>query len=303
MPKVSVIIPAYNNGIYLPESIESVLKQTYQDFEILVIDDGSTDKTRETAERYAREYPHRVRYAYQENRGAGAARNKGLTQAKGEYLAFLDADDRWLSTKLEKQVHLLDSRPDIGLVYTNLFFVDRENNVVRHGTLDGFSLPRGEVSLFFYFRYFMYTSTVMLRKRCAERVGFFREDISVSEDFDFLLRVSAVCKVECQEEKLLAKRSREDSLSSIDGMQNARNDLAVLTDFITKNPGFFGKHRKLISTMLGKRNGDLGYWSLKRGNKLFSLPYVLASLRYGPSVKAVKCLVQIALPLKIVHFA
>ncbi len=107
MPKVSVIIPTFNCAVYLPQAIESVLGQTWQDFELIVVDDGSTDDTCQVLA----PYQNRLVYLYQENQGESSARNKGIQVAQGEYLAFLDSDDLWLATKLERQITVLEAWP------------------------------------------------------------------------------------------------------------------------------------------------------------------------------------------------
>ena len=114
MPKVSVIIPTYNRAEYLPDAIDSVLAQTFRDFEVIIIDDGSTDNTREIIEKYIKRYPQIIRPFYQMNSGASVARNKGIEEARGEYIAFLDSDDVWLSKKLERQVSVLERDKKIG---------------------------------------------------------------------------------------------------------------------------------------------------------------------------------------------
>ena len=108
MPTVSVIIPTYNRRTYVQEAIDSVLAQTYPDYEIIVIDDGSTDGTDQVL--HAR-YGDRIRYVWQENQGESAARNRGIALARGEYIALLDSDDLWLPDKLAKQIPFLDSHP------------------------------------------------------------------------------------------------------------------------------------------------------------------------------------------------
>ncbi len=111
MPKVSVIIPTYNRAHFLCEALDSALSQTFKDFEIIIVDDGSTDNTKQVLEKYG----SRIYYIYQENKGRAEARNTGIRRAKGEHIAFLDDDDIWLPNKLEKQVFFLDARPDIGI--------------------------------------------------------------------------------------------------------------------------------------------------------------------------------------------
>ncbi len=114
-PVVSVIIPAYNSAASLSRAIDSVLAQTYRSFEVIIIDDGSTDQTREVIA----DYWDSVRSLYQENRGPGAARNAGIEIARGQYLVFLDADDELLPQKLEHQVGYLDGNPEVDVVYSN----------------------------------------------------------------------------------------------------------------------------------------------------------------------------------------
>ena len=115
MPEISVIIPTFNYGKYIERAIDSILTQTYQDFEIIVVDDGSTDNTKEIIRSKKSD---KIRYFYQENKGAPAARNKGIVESKGKYIAFLDADDEWLPTKLEKQVDKFQkSSNKVALIY------------------------------------------------------------------------------------------------------------------------------------------------------------------------------------------
>ena len=123
---ISIIVPIFNAGNFLEETIESVLQQTYTNWELLLIDDGSTDSSPEIALRYAGNYPDKVRYLEHENhenRGACASRNLGISQAKGEYIALLDSDDVWIAKKLEQQSTILDSHPDVGMIYgTSLYW-------------------------------------------------------------------------------------------------------------------------------------------------------------------------------------
>ena len=115
MPEISVIIPAYNGEKYLAETIESVLSQTFKDFEVIVVDDGSTDRTREIAQSYGNE----LFYVFKENGGPGSARNAGIKVSKGRFIALLDHDDLWLPEKLEKQISLIKKRLNVGMVFSD----------------------------------------------------------------------------------------------------------------------------------------------------------------------------------------
>jgi len=118
MPKVSVLIPTYNREKFLSEAIESVLNQTYQDYELLIVDDGSTDNTKKLVEGYQERFGGRLRYIYKEHTNLPHTRNTALKEAKGKYVAWLDSDDVFYPTKLEKQVKVLDGMGGRGLVHT-----------------------------------------------------------------------------------------------------------------------------------------------------------------------------------------
>jgi hypothetical protein len=122
MPLVSVVIPTFNSARYVTEAVESVLSQTFTDLEVLVVDDGSTDDTRERVAGY----PPTVRYLHQANAGVSMARNHGIAQSRGRYVAFLDADDTWKPEKLERQLDALSLTPEMGVCYTAFFRVDSQ---------------------------------------------------------------------------------------------------------------------------------------------------------------------------------
>ncbi len=188
MPRVTVVIPAFNAEKTIQTAVESVLCQTYTDFETIVVDDGSTDDTHDVL----LPYQERIRYVHQNNRERSAARNLGITMSRGEYIAFLDADDYWLPKKLERQVALLDRQPDLGFVFSWAGAFDQTGKVLRLlGTdwpvehaerLDGFEtlLLRTSPPML----------TVVARKLCIERVGSFDESIAQIEDWDLWLRMS-----------------------------------------------------------------------------------------------------------------
>ena len=115
MPEISVIIPTYNYANYVRDAVESVLNQSYKEFEIIVVDDGSTDGTKKVLE----PLKNRIRYIYQENRGLPSAYNTGIKASKGEYIAFLDSDDLWLPEKLKLQKKYFDDNPAVGMVICN----------------------------------------------------------------------------------------------------------------------------------------------------------------------------------------
>lgn len=126
MKLVSVIIPAYNSETFITKAIDSVLSQSYPHIETIVVDDGSTDHTA----RVVRSYGDRIKYVYQDNQGHAKARNRGLQESRGEYCAFLDADDCWLPQKVELQVDILERNPDTGITHCNHTKIDEQGRII-----------------------------------------------------------------------------------------------------------------------------------------------------------------------------
>lgn len=188
MARVSVVIPTYNYANYLLEAVQTVLDQSYDDFELLIVDDGSTDNTGEMTRPLL--HDPRVRYVYQQNRGLAEARNVGIRTTEGEFVAFLDADDLWLERKLERQVEIMDSTPEVGLVYTNILFIDGEGQIL---TDRQWAQRRKETmfeDLLFNNVVTGSASSSMVRRECFDRVGVFDETLRSLEDLDLWLRIA-----------------------------------------------------------------------------------------------------------------
>lgn len=173
MAKVSVIIPLYNGERYIRAAVESVLCQTFQDFELIVVDDGSTDQGKDII--LSMEGP--IAYLYQENSGVCSARNQGFLNSRGDYIAFLDQDDRWHPPKLEIQVQHLDQNPQIGIVYCDVNLIDETSNVVELEHLKKQRQLPQEKKFLSTFPYFPqphpYPSTVLMRREVFSQSGMF----------------------------------------------------------------------------------------------------------------------------------
>ncbi len=193
MPKVSVIIPTYNRGNFIVAAIESVLAQNYRDFEIIVVDDGSTDNTQLQLKPFKEKLNNgRIRYFYQPNQGIACARNTGIRCSQGEYIAFLDSDDLWLGDKLKIQTEILDGNPAIGLTYASMIIYDEKGNYrgLKPSKVSGTNFQE----LIEWGGHYP-TSTIMLRKDCFKRVGLFDENFARLEDFDMWLRISRLYRI------------------------------------------------------------------------------------------------------------
>jgi glycosyltransferase involved in cell wall biosynthesis len=205
---VSVIIPVYNAEMYLRESIDSVLKQTFKNYEIIVVDDGSTDGTREIIHQ---SYPM-VRYIFQSNGGPAKARNRGIAEAKGDFIAFQDADDIWLPTKLEKQVEYFRQHPDIDFTFTeNSLF--NSNGILKSEIGKRKRLMEGDIVRNIFWKSYVATPTVMVRKKVHQEIGGFDESLITAEDDNLWLRIAIRFKTGLIDEPLVLVRINEKSLT------------------------------------------------------------------------------------------
>lgn len=199
-PRVSVVIPSYNRGHTIVACLQSVLTQTFQDFEIIVVDDASADDTKA---RVASVEDPRIQYiAHAQNWGGAAARNTGIRAARGEFIAFLDSDDTWAPEKLAQQLACIESRgPDYGVVYT--WFIGRDNEgqeVSRSNhTLDGWAFESLLVA-----NYVGTFSSILVRRSVIEGVGGLDESLRSCQDWDLSIRLSRVTKICCVEDYLVS---------------------------------------------------------------------------------------------------
>ncbi len=207
MPKVSIIIPVYNAMKYLSETLETVVRQTFRDFELIIVNDGSSDGIEGWATQLT---DPRFKLISQENRGASAARNTGLAHAQGDYIAFLDADDLWEPTKLAKQIAVLDANAEVGLVYTWVALTDEQGKLTGRvfkndveGNIWGQLTERNLVEC---------GSVAMVRRSCFETVGVFDCNLqSFVEDWDMWLRIASSYSFKVIKEPLVYYRQTSAS--------------------------------------------------------------------------------------------
>jgi glycosyltransferase involved in cell wall biosynthesis len=211
-PAISVVIPTFNRARVLERAIESVLIQDFRDFELIVVDDGSTDSTREILEKVANCEGERVRCVFQENRGVSSARNLGIRASSGQWVAFLDSDDEWLIHKLSLQVAFAEKNPEVSIIHGEEIWIRRGirvNPMKKHQKFGGFifekCLPLCVIS----------PSAVMIKKDLLIHNGGFREDYPVCEDYDLWLELTALHEVGFIESPLIKKYGgHDDQLSA-----------------------------------------------------------------------------------------
>jgi glycosyltransferase involved in cell wall biosynthesis len=215
-PLVSVIIPTFNRGWILKEAIDSVLAQDHKDYELIVVDDGSTDNTPQILESFGQD----IIVLRQANKGVSAARNRGIASANGQLVAFLDSDDIWLPGKLSQQVDFFESTPDAVIHQTEEIWIRngvRVNPKRRHRKRCGMIFePSLKLCL-------ISPSAVMIKKTLIDTVGLFDENLPACEDYDLWLRVCSRYPVHLLETPLIIKRGGHgDQLSNTAGLDRYR---------------------------------------------------------------------------------
>lgn len=227
-PRVSVVIPTYNGGYYLCQTIESVLAQTFQDIEILVIDDASDQDIASLL----RPYKERIQYVRKERSGPASSRNHGIKLARGQYLALLDHDDLWHPDKLQMQVRALDERPQCALAYCYPMLIDGEGKPIPNEKPSSF--PSGDVTLDFLSANRITTfSATLIRKSIFEKTGFLDEalEMTTADDYDMWLRISDVAEIVFVPDDLVSYRIHAGNLlKNYD--QNLRAHMYVLDKFM-----------------------------------------------------------------------
>jgi len=213
-PTVSAIIPTYNRAQLLPRSVQSVLNQTLQNFEIIIVDDGSIDNTEEIVKEFQRK-DKRIRYIKQErNKGAGAARNVGIKAARGEYIAFIDSDDEWLPEKLEKHIKVFKNAPsEVGVVYAGCWRIENDKKMYipqswvtkKEGDIHQELMERGIG--------FIITNSLVVKKSAFKKVGLFDEGLPSLEEWELAIRLSRYYSFRYINEALSQSVMEPDSIS------------------------------------------------------------------------------------------
>ncbi len=288
-PSVSVIIPAYNAERFILEALHSIDAQHYSPLEILLIDDGSTDKTVDLVQRLAPQ----VRIIRQPNGGASSARNTGLREATGEFICFLDADDGWFPGKLAAQTAYLNAHPSVGIVYHEWHIWKPDASGVFHRpTLVDSKIARDgivpDLSGWIYHKLLMdcevHTSTVMMRSSIAKDIGFFNTDLITGEDYDYWLRASRHCEIHKLAATFSCYRSTTTGLTAQPTIRN--NEYEVIKRAIKlwgrTSPDGTTVSKAAIQQRLANLAFGFGYLHYHRGSAKIARNAFLVSLRHDP---------------------
>lgn len=270
-PLVSIIIPNYNHARYLGDAIRSVLNQTFQDFEIIVVDDGSTDDSREVAAQFG----GRVRYIWQENRGLSAARNTGIAASRGSFIGVLDADDMYEPDYLETLVAALEQNPQADGIYCGYQFVNHENKLLPQ--IEARAVPPEELHRALLDGNFLVPESMFVRRYCYETSGPFDETLRACEDWDMWLRFTKRYKIIHTTRILTRHRILPGSMST-DPLRMLTARLAVLRKHVGPEPV-----EGMTSTIIQRRAYARAY-----------LGSCVEYLQYGDQDRAFECFQKMA---------
>lgn len=275
-PLVSVIVPTYQMGRFLPMALASIQAQTYPDWEVHVVDDGSTDDTAAVMQRFLAD--PRFHYHRGPRRGVSAARNAGIRNARGEFVALLDADDMWRPAKLALQVECLRHEPKVGVAYTNVQMVDLEGNPVAT-----YQEPRydGRITDRLIVRNFVTGCSSLIRRELLVRAGSYDESLETGEDYDLWLRLSLQCEFRYLPEVTYLYRQWPGQASR-DERRMIDNARRVREGFLQRHPGVVSP--AAVRESRTRSHVGRGLATMRaEGNRSAALGHILRALRISPA--------------------
>lgn len=284
LDSISVVMPAFNSEAYIREAIDSVIKQTWPRWELIVVDDGSTDGTKDIVGKYALE-DDRIRYIHQDNSGPASARNTGIRASRYPYIAFLDSDDIWFHDKLEKQMNFAVTHPG-HVVYggarylrgkDGTFVEDKETKIFRN-----FATISENAEYFLFHPNLTMTCSVLLEKSMLEKVGLFDPTLSSSEDDNLYFRLALNYKFHALQEPVFYRRKHTENVTAnLTPKEIRRNRYRAVENIVMKTP----------QELLPKpKSHILSYWALwfskvsyEKGRHAASLGWFLKGFLISPA--------------------
>ena len=307
MPKISVVIPTYNREEYIPLAIDSILKQTFRDCEIIVVDDGSTDKTADVLKKYE----NLIRYIYQQNKGVSAARNTGIRAAQGEWVAFLDSDDEWLPDYLGFQVNEISRNEKAEVYITNALNISVDGSIINYFEDRGIahfcqrdkSISLNNPLCFVIGHHVSSLQSAVMRRRTVLEAGLFDERLTIAEDHDLFARMSLRGSFVFLNKELVHIIRRRESINNLttqlklEGIRRRRAN-----EIIYKKIRSYGElcegERALINKCLGKNQRALANLFLRSGKVSEARYHYREALHIYPSVGSVVKYVISLLPAR-----
>ncbi len=273
-PLVSIITPTYNRADFLPVAIDSVLSQSMPDFELIVIDDGSEDGTGKLMERYLKD--PRVRYLHQGNQGQSAARNRGIEQARGEYICFLDSDNAWVETRLATSLRAFKEHAGVDVVYGDYMVIDREGRELGVNRMRRYS---GRITPHLLRDNFVSMNTTMTRRHCFDELGGFDQTDRLAEDYGLWLRFSTRYQFLYIPEVLGYYRVMDNQISSDKDRRFQANEI-IIRNFLREFPGSVTRAEARLG--LSAFHVRKGRYELAQGRRGRAFRELLRAIRETP---------------------
>lgn len=271
-PLVSVVIPTYNRASFVSEAIESVLDQTFSDYEIIVVDDGSTDNTHEILEQYR----DKIQYIYQENEGVSAARNTGIKNSTGLWLAFLDSDDKWMPEYLATQMEGIRRSPEISMQTTDCYTIGGERTYFEMNRVIGEFKGRDYLHLSDPFRFVVthgpwQVGSTIFRRDAIIKAGLFDTSFDLNEDFELMARVALQGSFGLIRDVLMIMYRRNETIACLTNRVRtnpiqARESDEKIYEKLRSIRALKGKERKSLSRLMGMNRRAIGNLLLTKGN-------------------------------------
>lgn len=278
-PVVSVIIPTYNYARFVGQAIRSVLDQTFTDYEIIVVDDGSTDETPEVLAGFGSS----IRVIRQKNKGGSAARNTGIAAARGKYIAFLDADDQWEPCKLEIQVEALERDPEVGIIFSDIQHIVNGCPVHKRYLHErGYRYPAsGHIFVNLLHEGFIFTPTVIVSRAVLEDVGGFDTTLRNCEDVDLWFRIVERYRGIFIDRPLVIRNQHGSGITS--NMEDyLTGPIVVMSRLLARTEN--RTYREIIVNRLQKMNFDLGYYYFDTGESTACRKFMFRNIVLGGQI-------------------
>ncbi len=295
MPKISVIIPTFNRERFVPQAVESIVRQSFRDYEIIVVDDGSTDHTQKALEPYA----GRILYHYQTNAGVSAARNAGIRLARGEWVAFLDSDDEWDADYLSRQMEHVQRFPKAVMHITNAIHIVPHEELTYHFQSFVLRKFKGESSVLlprpFSFiihdDIYWFVQSSIMRRELLLKSGLFDETLSIAEDLDVIARMALSGPVTLCRAPLVMICRRTETVENLVSQLSTKTEYCyraydkVYTSFLTRSD-LTCRERLVASRICCTKRRALANTLLRDGRKLEARESYGRSLRVYPSIRS-----------------
>jgi hypothetical protein len=303
---ISAVIPAYNSAAFIADAVGSIRAQTRQVDEIIVVDDGSTDDTATTVQRLG----DGIQYLHQANAGPSAARNRGIEAARGDLIAFLDADDQWTRTKIEQQLAVMEQNPAIALVAGDMAEIDSQDNITVPSVLNKHSLlvcfkdlgnePIPNALALLLKTNFIPTGTVLARCAALEEAGGFTTDIRYGEDLELWAKLAAQHAIACLPEVLMLRRQHGENVT-----QATEPLLRDLIKVMSSLRAWDAKQLRQQSVdpnrLVAEAWGNLGYWQFSSGRLPDARQAFHSSLKEKATLRALLYSALCIIPERLVY--